>query len=135
METVYLIREPLGVSNTETLGIIIAKGKMFQCLELPWKDNQRNISCIPPGEYIVKFLPKSASGKYRNVWHIQDVENRGGVLIHTGNKSSHSRGCVLIGLTRGILSGVRAILSSRVALARFNSLMNKETFKIVVTYA
>lgn len=72
-------------------------------LELPWRENQRGISCIPPGKYLVTYLRKSASGKYRDVYHIQSVPGRFGILIHKGNVAgdktmgfkTNSDGCLL----------------------------------------
>ena len=107
-------------------------GKTFHCLERPWLRNQRNISCIPSGSYRVTFLPRSASGRYRNVWHIQDVPGRSGVLIHSGNVVGHSRGCLLIGKRRGYLQGQPAVLNSRTALTELNSILEGETFQLLI---
>lgn len=79
--------------------------EVFKCrtLELPDKDNQRNVSCIPEGFYDV--VPRT-SPKYSNHLHITNVENRSLILIHWGNyagsinpRTGHSdiRGCVLVG--------------------------------------
>jgi hypothetical protein len=69
---------------------------IFNCdtLELPWLNNQRNISCIPTGKYIVK---KRYSKKYRNHLHVTDVDNRTWILIHSGNYHTDILGCVLVG--------------------------------------
>ena len=79
--------------------------EVFKCrtLELPDRDNQRNVSCIPEGFYDV--VPRT-SPKYSNHLHITNVEGRSLILIHWGNyagsinpKTGHSdiRGCVLVG--------------------------------------
>ena len=107
-------------------------GKTFHVLERPWLENQRNVSCIPSGQYRVTFLPRSASGRYRNVWHLQDVPGRSGVLIHSGNVVSHSRGCLLIGKRRGILKGQPAVLNSRTALQELNSILEGQTFQLLI---
>lgn len=87
--------------NKQTLGIlgIEQDGKLvFTCctLELPWKDNQRSISCIPRGTYKVK---KRGPLDHRNYVHfiIQDVPNRSYILIHTANYSSQIAGCIIVG--------------------------------------
>ena len=130
METVYLLRSRHYA--TCTIGLMWAKGKRFYILEPPWKDNQNDISCIPPGEYICKFIEKSASGKYKDVYWLQDVEGRGGILIHNGNIVAHTLGCLIIGKRAGLLGGKRAVLSSKLALAEFVNLMKKEDFKLVI---
>jgi len=72
---------------------------MCDTLENPWMDNQRNISCIPEGEYKVRLrLPReSATRDYLHLL-IQDVPNRDWILIHRGNFPSQTQGCLLVGL-------------------------------------
>jgi len=61
-------------------------------LELPWRDNQRNISSIPDGFYPIRFRQ---SAKYKKHLHIQDVENRKWTLIHPANDAKKElRGCI-----------------------------------------
>lgn len=67
----------------------------FATLELPWKNNQRSVSCIPQGNYICKNIIRP-SGKW--ALHLQDVPKRSEVLIHSGNYTTDIRGCILIGL-------------------------------------
>ena len=88
-------------TDVSTLGQLFLNGERFcDTLELPWKDNQRRISCIPEGEYKVRIrvARESASRDYVHLL-VQDVPNRDFVLIHRGNKASHSKGCVLVGMT------------------------------------
>jgi hypothetical protein len=125
METVWLFREYF---KTHTYGTLVAAGKVLYTIERPWLNNARNISCIPSGDYIVKFLPRSGSGKYRNVWHIQNVLNRSGVLIHNGNLVIHSRGCLILGSKKGTLAGAPAVLGSRPALRKLQDILGTEDF-------
>ena len=68
----------------------------FQCftLELPWKDNQRNISCIPAGtyEYIYRISPSNGE-----VLQLLSVKDRTFIQIHAGNFTRHTEGCILVG--------------------------------------
>jgi len=66
----------------------------FWSLELPNKDNQRRISCIPEGKYIGKRHESVKHGD--SIW-IQDVPNRSEILIHKGNYYTDILGCILIG--------------------------------------
>jgi len=66
----------------------------FRTLELPWKNNKSNISCIPKGSYKVV---KRHSEKFKNHFHILDVENRDFILIHNANFYTELRGCIAIG--------------------------------------
>ncbi len=63
----------------------------FFTLELPNRDNQRNVSCIPPGEYWV-FKRKD-----KNVFQLEGVPNRTYIQIHEGNYTCQILGCILPG--------------------------------------
>lgn len=65
-----------------------------ETLELAWKNNQQNISCIPQGTYQVK---KRYSRHFKHHFHVLDVEGREWILIHVGNFKKNTRGCVLVG--------------------------------------
>lgn len=61
-------------------------------LELPWKGNKRNISCIPEGIYPLR---KRSSRKYRNHLILDEVEGRDYILIHPANDAlKELRGCI-----------------------------------------
>jgi hypothetical protein len=131
---VNLIR--MSRNNQGTIGILSTPFG-FQChtLELPWRDNQKNISCIPPGEYQTKIR---ISPKYGKVYHVQDVPNRTFILIHSGNWAgdvnkgyrTHVNGCILLGLQRGLLDSQIAVLNSRLAVSRFIRIMNYSDFTL-----
>ena len=116
--------------STHTTGALVINGYTVYVLERPWLDNKRNKSCIPSGKYICKFLPRSGSGKYRNVYHVVPVDNRSGILIHQGNLVIHSLGCLIIGSRIGTLSGKRAVLSSRQALRELNKITQNNDFNL-----
>lgn len=117
--------------RTHTAGVLVTVGgEILHTLERPWKDNQPDISCIPPGEYRCLYLPKSSSGKYRRVWWLQNVPGRSGVLIHNGNFVNHTRGCILIGLTAGVSAGQPSVLSSRVGMAKLLDIIGEQGFTL-----
>lgn len=98
--SLVLIRDTF--TKESIIGKLYVDGEMFcDTLELPYKDNQRRISSIPIGVYNVRLRYPRESGT-RDYLHllIQDVPNRDFILVHRGNKSSDSRGCVLVGLKR-----------------------------------
>lgn len=72
-------------SDKQTIGnayyFIENNGVGYTCrtLELPWKDNEKRISCIPDGEYEVI---KHTSPKFGECFWIQDVPDRSEILIH-----------------------------------------------------
>jgi len=93
-----LIRDTF--SENSVIGELFLDGeRMCDTLENPWLDNQRNISCIPEGEYKVRLrLPReSATRDYLHLL-VEDVENRSYILFHRGNTAKDTRGCILVGL-------------------------------------
>lgn len=66
----------------------------FWSLELPNKDNKRQVSCIPEGVYKAR---KHKSPKHGISLWLQDVPNRSEILVHKGNYHSDILGCIIIG--------------------------------------
>lgn len=119
---VRLIRYHSGLKAT--LGILklpVAHAPIFT-LELPWRDNQDNISCIPTGVYDVK--PYS-SEKFPNVYQIMQVPNRDAILIHIGNYAGDTHGCVLVGKDVDTVMPMVANSKGAMELLR-NEIGNKE---------
>ena len=99
----------------------------FECdtLELPNKDNKPNISCIPIGVYTVI---KRYSAKFRNHFHILDVEGRTWILIHPANSVSDLKGCIGVGSD---ISGL-SITNSRNTLKTLLNIL-PDTFELEIT--
>jgi hypothetical protein len=96
-------------------------------LELPWLDNKPDVSCIPTGVYSV--IPYS-SEKYPNVYEISLVEYRSNILMHIGNYSKDTKGCILVG--QGIIPGTPMITNSRLAMENIRAILGKERFILKV---
>ena len=65
---------------------------LTQSLELPWLENQRNISCIPEGIYP---LVRRQSSRFRDHLLIEDVPDRDLILLHPANDASEElEGCI-----------------------------------------
>ncbi|NHM05456.1 DUF5675 family protein [Flavobacterium celericrescens] len=116
-----------------TNGKLECEGKLIgYTIELPWKRNERNISCIPEGKY---FIRKRYSAKYK--WHLElvDVPNRTYILIHPANNAQKElRGCIAP-VTK--LSGPGLGLLSRKAFTKLKDLVykaldNKESVELIV---
>ncbi len=100
LERQYLERATNGVlySGNEKLGYTI---------ELPWKDNAKQVSCIPEGRY---RLVRRKSKKYGDHFLVKDVPNRQLILIHPANDAvKELKGCIapvtlLVGEGKGLYS-------------------------------
>ena len=87
-------------------------------IELPWKDNQTGVSCIPEGRYA---LVKRYSQKFH--WHLQlsAVPGRDAILIHPANNAlMELRGCIA---PVSVLTAPGIGLKSRVAVERLTMLV------------
>lgn len=107
---------------------------LYDChsLELPWKNNARNISCIPEGSYHVE---KRYSRKFKHHFHVTGVESRSFILIHIGNFNTEIRGCILVGKDLAEINGdgIIDVTDSGDALADLLALMPKEFELKIVT--
>lgn len=88
-------------NNQKTLGVgLILTGnwilKDFKTIELPWKNNERNISCIPAGVYEAMAIERYSNSEYA-IW-LQDVPKRSEILIHTANHVNQLLGCIAPGV-------------------------------------
>ena len=85
----------------ETIGNLFLQddngATIYKCvtLELPYKDNQHQISCIPCGSYTCKKVGVSHI-PYPHI-SITNVPNGDGICIHKGNFKSDILGCVILG--------------------------------------
>jgi len=119
--------------NQGTLGMLYYEDFRCYTLELPWKNNQRNISCIPSGTYNVKIR---LSSKYGQVYWVSDVPDRSFILIHSGNWAgdtskgykTHVNGCILLGKQRGLLNKQLAVLNSRITVRAFQNKLELQPF-------
>ena len=92
-----LIRDTF--TDESTIGeLFLNDERMCDTLELPYKDNQRSVSCIPTGSYKVRmrYPRESATRDYLHLL-VQEVKDRSYILFHRGNSAKDSRGCILVG--------------------------------------
>lgn len=101
-------------------------------LELPWKNNFRQISRIPSGSYAV--LPRY-SDKHKKHYEIWGVHDRDKILIHSGNFHKQTLGCVLIGSGFADIDadGYMDVVESRKTLNKIINLMGDDGFTIGVS--
>jgi hypothetical protein len=86
-------------------------------IELPWKQNQPSVSCIPEGEYQIR---KRRSARFGLHLEVVDVPNRSHILFHPANLAwKELRGCIAPVME---LSGEGMGLYSRVAMQRLMDL-------------
>lgn len=100
-------------------------------LELPWKANMRNISCIPQGDYSVSKVnsPKFGPGTFS----VNNVKGRSNILIHAGNFTRDIEGCILLGerFTDIDSDGITDVTNSRNMVNRLKSIAGHFELKII----
>jgi hypothetical protein len=102
-------------------------------MELPWLDNQQDISCIPEGVYTYTkfFSPRMKT----TVLLLHGTDPRKNVEVHWGNTVLNIDGCILVG-TKGTLEVAgklyQAVLNSDSTLERLIGIAS-DTGQITIT--
>jgi hypothetical protein len=116
-----------------TNGKLECEGKLIcNAIELPWKNNETKVSCIPEGKY---FIRKRYSQKLQ--WHLEvlDVQHRSLILFHPANNALQELNGCIAPVTK--LSGPGLGLMSRKAFSKLKDLVykaldNKESVELIV---
>ena len=87
-------------------------------IELPWKENRRQISCIPEGRYEIQ---KRFTPRFGEHFILRDVPQRDYILLHAANDAiKEIKGCIApVSKLTGVGKGVR----SRMALHKLVELV------------
>ena len=142
MEKLELRR--LFTSDQGTVGALRYRGRgVCLMLELPWRGNRPNMSCIPAGEYVVRYMARSGSGRYKDVYHVIKVVRRSGILVHPGNVAgasdkgykTHSLGCQLPAMQMRSLNGQLMGIKSRQALRRIHAVTGRKDFLLTISWS
>ena len=102
-------------------------------IELPWKNNERQVSCVPEGRYLMR---KRYSRKYQWHLHLVNVPGRDLILVHPANDAKKElKGCIAPVTT---LTSAGKGLQSRKAFEKVLQLLQpfflkKENVYLVIT--
>jgi hypothetical protein len=106
-------------------------GALFYCqkllcytIELPWKNNQKRVSCIPEGTYKIE---ERFSEKFGNHLELKNVPNRSLILIHPANNALNElKGCIA---PVSKITGEGMGISSRIAMLKLMNEVKKYSSK------
>jgi len=137
MKTVYLRRNESSMLGTQGW-LSMDNMPICQTLELPFRQNKQSCSCIPTGTYNVIWC---FTNRYGYVYSLSNVPDRFGILMHSGNYAgaidigllNDTRGCILFADNVKNNGKQLQAINSHIARTRFELLLNKETFLLVIT--
>ena len=108
-----------------TNGELLLNGdRLCSTIELPWKNNEPKVSCIPEGEYELK---KRYSKKFGEHFILVNVPERSYILLHPANDAlKELKGCIA---PVSFLTGEGKGSQSRTALQKLSEAINPELTK------
>jgi hypothetical protein len=120
-----------------TIGKIYRKG-VFVCysLERPWLSNEKNVSCIPEGDY---FLRRHDSPRFGDCFYLERISlgvslnqesYRTHILIHPANHVDQLLGCIAPGLW--LHPSKWGVSDSRNALKKLIKIFETETIDTIL---
>jgi hypothetical protein len=93
MTDVILKRVSSGAQGT--FGVLIMNDvPLCATLERNWDNNNPDTSCVPTGVY---NCVRHNGDKFQGVWEVTGVPGREAILIHQGNSTKDTHGCILVG--------------------------------------
>ena len=126
---ISIILRRLRSDENGTFGeLLMGDERLCVTCEDPWKNNQRQVSCIPAGTY--ECTPYS-SDRFPDVWELIDVPSRSKILIHAGNTTDDTRGCILVGSRFGAVAGKPAVMNSRATMDMLRAAL-PDYFKLTI---
>jgi len=129
-------------TNQGTFGIIFNDSdNWWNSLELPYRDNKPNISCIPIGNYKVSM--RYSNHFKRELYHVLGVQGRSYIMIHPANLAGDEalgyqtqlQGCITLGKKLGVITNKfgkkqRCVLNSGIAIREFMLYLDNKDFNL-----
>jgi len=114
--------------NMGTFGFLQVGDWRCDSVEEIWKNNQKNISCIPVGTYplrrAIHHISTPDPDDDYDCYEIVDVPNRSAIHLHIAQAIRDLLGCVGMGSRHGILRGEWAVMEARKTFAEYMERMH-----------
>jgi hypothetical protein len=124
-----------GIETLSNVCVFDNDDLVFSCvgLELPFKNNEHQVSCIPIGSYSCEKVPATAHIPYEHI-SIMNVPNRDGICIHKANFVSQLLGCCCVGYKHVDINGdgYSDVTNSGVTFDKLMALL-PDTFKVGIS--
>ena len=138
MKTVIVNRD--WQDQNQSLGVCYVKDETgaftfkSESIERGWRNNERGVSCIPPGEY---DLALEYSPRFRKMlWEIYGVPNRRECKFHAANYARQLNGCIALGQKRKDIDGdgYFDVTSSKDTMKLFHTALAGEKIAKLIVY-
>lgn len=131
MQRALLVRGPS--TDQGTFGSLTFGSNRTHVLELPWRDNRRQRSCVPVGTYECRLV---RSPRFGHVYKLLAVPGRSHVLIHPANLAgdvelgwtSQLEGCIAPCLRVGAMRNKAGVMQAA-------GLVSKPAVQALMTWA
>lgn len=126
--TLYRLRE----NKFGTFGVLCTDEKAIcPTLERTWQGNQKEISCIPAGNY---KCSRHKSSHFGECFIVLEVPGRSDILFHAGNWQTDSKGCIVLGMSFDIVTNQEGLSGGGNGFRRFmETLKGINDFDLVIT--
>lgn len=126
-------------NDKQSLGVLTAvnaKDEIFVCksLELAWKDNKPNISCIYPGVFECVYTRSNRLSLIKGTdfytYEVLGVKGRAGIRIHSAVFFFHLKGCIALGSAHKDLNLDQQLdlVHSGTTITQFENFMERKPF-------
>lgn len=100
-----------------TFSMLHINHRRFPTVELNWRGNAQNVSCIPTGTYNLGWrrsgvVEETTGGAFKYGWEVQGVPGRSYIMLHVGNHTGHLKGCIAPGVGLGYINDLWAVTDS-----------------------
>jgi len=135
---IHAILERLDWGDQGIFGRVLVPGLILFTGELPYRDNQPDISSVPAAVYNVDW---TYSLRFRRMMYLLlGTDPRAGIRAHSANFMGDDtlgyrrqlNGCIAFGEKLGWMGGQKALLLSAPAVRRFETHMERKPFKLEI---
>ncbi|ANL71939.1 hypothetical protein AMC83_CH01956 [Rhizobium phaseoli] len=130
----HLTLRRIHTANGATLGVMSGLSHTLYTLEEAWRENQPKVSAIPAGTYqcVPHGWEVGTKVSKPKVWQLQNVPGRSAILIHVGNSTKDTEGCILAGMGLMVTQTLSSISDSRIAIELMRKEIGENDFTLTV---
>ncbi|MEY9375947.1 DUF5675 family protein [Rhizobium leguminosarum] len=121
-------------ANGATIGVLSGLSRTLYTLEEAWRQNKPEVSCVPAGTYrcIPHGWEMGTKVSKPRTWELVGVPGRSAVLIHVGNTTKDTEGCILAGMGLMVTQLLSSISDSRLAIELMRREVGANEFMLTI---